>query len=491
MTAPAPSSGPAPAPPARNSLYILAARLLETAASLGVAAIITRNLGVTAYGRYALIVSFVMLFGQFISFGLEHIIIREVARAPQGLRRFLGAGMALELILGAAVIPISLGLSFLLDMPAGDRAGIVVFGVAFFLRAAYEVVFRSAFIAAGAARYETALTFFFQVFRLGFVAAVAWAGGGVVAFLGAVLAAEAINAAAAYAVLRRRFAAVAPMFDKGAILFLVANAWPIAIMGILNNVFFQQDTILIKSLTGDYHAVGLFAAAYRLVIFFIFLMIPTMWPLLPEFSRLAHGGGAASGDLVAGVRRAQRAVLFLVLPATVLVAVFAPQFIRYIFGAPYLAAAPALMLLAISMTARPLGYLADATMIAAGRQWYLAAIAGGAVAVNFIIDLLLIPRMGFMGAAWGTAIADTFGVMLSITVTSILLGKPLVSAGCLRPLALALAIGVLAWAAMHWAGLEWYIVGPAAVVAFAAGTLALLGADDRRALWVAINPARL
>jgi len=470
---------PAPAPPARNSLFILAARLVELAASVAIAAVVARYLGVAGYGHYALIIAFVMLFGQFISFGLEHIIIREVAREPSRLRELLGAGMTLEVMLGAAVVPLLAAFSLLADLGKGAGAGVLVFGAAFFLRAFYEVVYRSTFVGCGAARYETVLTLVFQGLRLGFVGAVVLAGGGVVAVLGAVLAAEAVNAVAAYAVLRWKFTPARPQWRWPVMKYLLIQAGPIAAVGILNNIYLQQDTLLIKWLADDSRAVGYFAAAYRLVTFFIFLTVPMLWPLLPEFSRRA---GAGTADLVAGARRAARAALFVILPAAVLSAWFAPELIRFIFGRDYLAAAPALTVLAASMAARPLWYVADAALIASGRQRYLAAVALIAVLVNLGLDVWLIPRMGFMGAAWGTVAADVTGVVAGVVVASVVLGRPLVDTRALAPAALAAAVGLALWATAAWP--RW-ATGPAAVLAFAAGTLLLLGKEDRAALGAA------
>ncbi len=470
-----------PAPPARNSLFILAARLLELGASVGIAALVARHLGVAGYGRYALVVAFVMLFGQFISFGLEHIIIREVARAPGRLRELLEAGMTLELGLGALVIPLTLAASLLVGFAPGDGRGVLVFGVAFFLRAFYEVVYRSTFIACGAARYETALTLFFQTLRLALVGAVVYAGGGVVAVLGAVLAAEAANAAAAYALLRWKLAPLRPSWNRPTLVYLLAQAWPIATVGILNNVYVQQDALLLKWLLGDYREIGYFAAAYRLVTFFIFLSVPMLWPLLPEFSRRAGTGVA---ELVAGARRAARLALFIVLPAGVMAAWFAPELIKFIFGAPYLPAASALALLAVTMVARPLGYIADASLIAAGRQRYLAVVAGVIVATNFALDVILIPRLGFMGAAWGTVVADIAGLFAAALLTGVLFRKSLVDRGALTPVALATAIGAGLYLA---APLPRAASAAGALAAFVLGTAAFIGKEDRRKLAAALG----
>ncbi len=464
------------APAARNSLFILAARLIELGASVGVAAIIARHLGVGAYGRYALIVAFVMLFGQFISFGVEHIIIREVARAPGRLRELLGAGMTLELALGALVVPAMVGAAALFGLGPGGIKGVFVFGCAFFLRAFYEVIFRSTFIAFGAARYETAFTVVFQTLRLAFVATAALAGGGVVAILAAVLAAEAVNGVCAWGVLRRKFAAAAPRFTWKVIKYLLVAAWPIAAMGILNNVFFQQDTLVIKWLLGDYRQVGLFAAAYRPVTFFIFVTIPILWPLLPAFSKLAGGGASA---LVGAVRGSARAVVFIVLPAAVMTAALAPDIIRTLFGPSYLPAASALMVLAFSMAARPLGYLADATLIATGRQWYLAAVAAVVVAVNLVLDIILVPRVGFVGAAWGTLAADVVALVASVAVTSVALRHFIFDRGVIPPVILAAFVGGVL---LVLAGFPAWARALGGAAAFAGGTALLLRREEWRVL---------
>jgi O-antigen/teichoic acid export membrane protein len=252
-------------------------------------------------------------------------------------------------------------------------------------------------------------------------------------------------------------------------------------MGILNNIFFQQDTLLLKVLLGDYRAVGLFAAAYRLVTFFIFVTIPTLWPLLPEFAKLAGGAGEREA-LAAGARRAGRAVLLYVLPPTVLVAAFAPELVRIVFGGAYAPAAAALTVVAVSMTARPVGYMSDATLIAAGRQRYLAIVAAAAVLVNLALDLILIPRLGFMGAAWGTAVADVVGLIMSLVIASAVLRRFVFDAGAFAPVALAAAGGVALYLARRFTAVPAPVLFVAAAAAFGAGVYFLLGREARAAL---------
>lgn len=461
---------------ARNSLWILAARLMESGASVLIAGLLARYLGVRGYGRYAVIVSFVMLFGQFITFGLEHIVIREAARKPRGLKELLAAAMTLEFAAGAVVLPAMLIASAFAGLEAGDWLAVAAFGAAFFLRAFYEVVFRATFISQGKARYETLFALLYQALRVVFVAGVVIAGWGFYAVFGAVLLAEVINGAVAYRFLRSKFVAVKPAAAFPITKYLLSQAWPIAVVGILNNVYLQQDIMLIKWLSGDYEGVGYFAAAYRVVTFFIFIAVPMLWPLLPSFSRLVEEG---AGRVVEGVRRASVVTAFFALPAAVGLAWFAPEVITIIYGRAYLPATLALRLLAVSALARPMWYVADAALIAAGRQRVLAVAAALAVAINFAGDFILIPRVGFLGAAWGTAIADVAGLMAAYGLASVVFRRLVFPAALGRPVVVAVTT-VAALAAVS--GLPRWVSGGVYVAVAVAGTTLLLGARDRRAL---------
>jgi O-antigen/teichoic acid export membrane protein len=89
-------------------------------------------------------------------------------------------------------------------------------------------------------------------------------------------------------------------------------------------------------------------------------------------------------------------LLFLFFPASTLRAVFGPSFV---------VAAPALQLLAVAFSLGNLIGPTGATLIAMGRTRVLMGINFVSAVLNFGLNVVLIPEIGLLGAAVGTAVA--------------------------------------------------------------------------------------
>ncbi len=113
---------------------------------------------------------------------------------------------------------------------------------------------------------------------------------------------------------------------------------------------------------------------------------------------------------IPGVRRLYQGstawVVLLTWPMFLLVAIFAPVYLR-LFGARYSAAATTgvVALLCLAMLGAAACGMVDMVLSMGGRtSWNLANVTV-ALGVNIALDLLLIPRLGILGAAVGWAVA--------------------------------------------------------------------------------------
>jgi O-antigen/teichoic acid export membrane protein len=99
-------------------------------------------------------------------------------------------------------------------------------------------------------------------------------------------------------------------------------------------------------------------------------------------------------------------VMTLALPVTVGGAMLAPGIIDFVFGAPYAPAAPVLRILIVSIPLLLLRSVAQATLLAAGRQDRVLHATAIAALVTVALNLLLIPPLGMTGAAITTVCAE-------------------------------------------------------------------------------------
>jgi len=126
-----------------------------------------------------------------------------------------------------------------------------------------------------------------------------------------------------------------------------------------------------------------------------------------------------------------------------------------LFGSAFAEAAPALPILMGAFVSISFGYLAGNMVVILELQSKFFRYAAVGLVINASLNVLLIPRYGFLAAAWITLATEV--VVMSLTMRSVLRELAMTPrvGRLLRTLVAALAMGVLTWVA-YSAGVSLY-----------------------------------
>ena len=187
---------------------------------------------------------------------------------------------------------------------------------------------------------------------------------------------------------------------------LFAEFWrfaaPRGLAGVFAVAVLWLDTLLIGALRSTQEA-GVYAAATRFLIFGGFAAQAVIQAIGPTLSELLT---RREPEAAAAVYRTGTAwSMALGWPVYLTLAIFAPTLLS-VLGPGYAGAEDALRILAVAMLfASGVGPVDIALLMAGKSSWNLLNTAA-AVAVNVVLNLLLIPRLGITGAAiaWAASI---------------------------------------------------------------------------------------
>lgn len=399
---------------AHGTTRLLSGLLLAKGLDFALYLVLARRLGVEEFGRYTYAFSFTLLFTIVADLGVTTVFTREAARAPGRTRTLLGDALAVKLALAAVTLAGTIGVSVATGSPARSTVLIAVFTLAMLVNSAatlFEQILKAAGRAGTAglsvlAQSTTAFACGLALVALGFGAL-----GGALAYLAAALA----HLAAAGAASRALWRVPADLTDGSTPLArraaLVREAAPLAISGVFIALYFRVDSVLLHVFRTE-REVGLYGSIYRFFEAFVLLSAAYRSVLFPIMARAADGPVEALSVLC-------RKSLRLHLVFTVGVAVFfsfeARAIVSFVLGPAYRDAAPGL---AILVWALPGAFMADTMLhlLAARRRQHLGARAALATAIfNVVLNLLLIPRFSFLGAAAATALSEAlcFALLLA------------------------------------------------------------------------------
>jgi O-antigen/teichoic acid export membrane protein len=402
-----------------NSFWLLGARFGGQALALLSTILIARRLGETGLGQYAFIAAVVFIGNTLSSFGLDTLLIREIAtRAPSweetiSAALFIQLGLSAAFIAGTVVIAPRLSNQTPETLQAFRLATLALIPMAFstitsaVLRASERMDLYMLFSVgtAGLATVGTAL-----VLRFGY---------GLTGIAAAALFAQACGAVLAALLVRTRLPGLRWrwMVPRGeATRRALRIGLTLATLMVLA-VFYQRlGTLMLSLLEGD-AATGWYSAAARVVEALKTLPAAFFGALFPLASRAA--GSPARGTFNPTYRKAFSGMLALALAGAAVAFFFAGPIIRLLYGPGYEPAVEMLRVLIWSLPATLFALKFSFDLVTHGRERLAAIALAVTLSLTALLLYVLINRFGPVGAAAAVVAGESFHAVLLW-----LLGRP-------------------------------------------------------------------
>lgn len=179
---------------------------------------------------------------------------------------------------------------------------------------------------------------------------------------------------------------------------MLAFSAPLVASSIAGMVALFIDRIAIRALmtVGDVGVYGVAARFASIAALVVSVLQTALLPLIYNH----HAEERTPGEIA----RILRVVVLVLAPAVTALGVFAPEIVGMITTPRYLAAAPVIPLLAAGVVLAQFWTFAPGLGLGK-RTRTIAALNIGAAALNTVLNFVLIPRMGIMGAALATLVS--------------------------------------------------------------------------------------
>jgi len=385
---------------AANSVWQMGSFAARALSGLGAVVMLARADGPETLGTFQFALVLTALLPYY--FGLPSLLAREVARKPEDGRTWVeggmliafaaGAGFTLLVVLGAEVVGASAATALAVSLAS---IGMVFDGVA-------RVEF-AAFWAWERMRLETAVTVLQEAAFLAGVAWVVGTGGGVTGALIAFCGSRALGAVVGWGLVARHLG-VWPV-PRGHVAFLrstVVRSTPFAVNDTLTLTYMRADAVLLGIMKGP-TAVGLYQAGTNLVLNLNVIARSVNHALYPRMSRAWPDQAQAFSRLRAV---SLRTIGLIAMPAAVGSFLLAPETFAFLYGPEFAPAVVTYQLLVLVIPVRMIGNTFSLSLVATDRQRHRMVAVAGAAALNLGLNLLLIPRWSYLGAAVATVISE-------------------------------------------------------------------------------------
>jgi len=224
-----------------------------------------------------------------------------------------------------------------------------------------------------------------------------------------------------------------PSFTRG--LEILKRSGFITVARLLRAVIVTFDVILLGILATS-RDVGLYTAAYRICFLAAMIAVTTHTVFLPAITH-----AVALGELPIGhvLRRSLSLTGTVMLPVVAGGVALAGPLLLLVFGPDYADGTRAFQLLLVSIGLLSLHGTTHNVFLALDRTKQEAGIFAGGAVLNIVLNLVLIPRYGLVGAAISTVAAEMVIVLASTRALFMLGVRPQLK-GLVRPLLASVAM---------------------------------------------------
>ena len=382
----------------RNTIVVLAAKVVARLVALVTVLYMIRWLGEIRYGSFSVLVNLTAIASVVLDLGFNVLFVREGARRHDEIQRYLRNVMSIRVVMSV----LALGVLAALVIPIG-LGYLLLPGFVLMVLTSYSTLLRNGLYAVQQLGFEAVGVVLESVVLLALVFYGVKTGQGVAYFVWAYAIQYAFSCVYFSVVLAwKRIAVIGWSFELPLLRQWIWKGLPFALTFVLTIIYFRIDQPLIDIFRGLREA-GLYAAAYKPIESLLFVPITFLSIVFPVLSVYYRERRA---ELLDAVNRFYKALLLMGWPAALGIFVLATPLTPLLLGSKFLDSEPALRILALALGVAFVNNAFIGALNASDRQTSFSWAAGWSVAVNVALNLTLIPLFGFIGASWATVATE-------------------------------------------------------------------------------------
>jgi len=396
---------------ASNTVVQIIGRVFVLALSLISIKLVTNYLGPEGTGFYNTIITYFSFAIVIADFGLFSVAVREVSKDPSQKKKLLSNIFAIRFISAIAITLLAVLVGLFTHYPNEIKYGIAIaalFPIFNLAGSVYDMLFQyklemqKVVWAELISKFITVILMFIIIANhLGYYAIIFTISfAAVLNFLIKVY-------------LSKKELPFQIRYDRDVIDPIVKMALPLGAVFIVNNIYFKIDTLILFFYKGAVD-VGIYAVSYRVLETTLFAGSFLSSSLKPLFSI------SIEKNKEKAERALSQAIVFLLFMALVIAIIcvtFPKEIILFLSNKEFLGGSNALIILGLASILIYVGGIFGEVLIARDMRKTLVKTSIFILLFNIALNIFLIPRYSYIGAAYATLISEMVLITISYTIT--------------------------------------------------------------------------
>ncbi len=398
----------------RNTALVLAARIVSRLLALVTVIAMARHVQDAGFGQFNIVINTTAVVVVLVDLGFNTLYVREGARHPREIERYLNNVLSVKALMSVVALGVLAG-----ALGIQGRITFLLPAYALMVLTAYSNLLRGTLYAIQSITLEAVAIVLESVLLLVLILIGIATGQGVSYFLWAYAGSYAFSCLYfGIALAVRRGIRYRWRFETDLIRTWFWTGLPFALTFVLTILYFKIDTLLLGAMRGD-RETGWYGLAYKpfeAILFVPMSMLNVVFPVMAVFHR------ESPSKLKPAVDQFFRALVFLGWPLTVGSVLIAPG-IAWLLRFPFPQSEPAFRILALGIVFMFAGNAFVAALNAMDRQRLFTWAAAASLAINLVLNFILIPLYGYLGASWATVLTEVALVVIGAFLVGRSLGR--------------------------------------------------------------------
>ncbi|AKB17615.1 flippase [Methanosarcina sp. WWM596] len=384
---------------AKNTSFILFGNIVVKLIALFVSVYLARYLGVNNYGKYTFVTTYLMFFTFISGFGLDQVIIREIARNPSTTNVVFNNAFYIRIVTSIVAVLLAVAGIRILNYPYDTVIYVYLVsitllfqGISYLIESLFQSNLKMEYssIALIISKCFFALSIFLIILNKGTLMNI---------FLVSILS-EAFRTLIDY-MYSKKFIKINIDFNLGTLKYLIKQALPFVIGYGLFIIYYRIDVLMLSIYQGDI-PVGIYSAAYKLTDPLLFLPGALASTLMPVMSKQYFSD---KEKLKNTYLMSMRYILALMLPIVFGIYLLSKDIINFLYSSEFSGSIIALQMLSGTIIFNSLNSIQSSLLTSVNRQELNTLTIGICCILNIGLNVVFIPDYSYMGAAFATLVS--------------------------------------------------------------------------------------
>ena len=265
--------------------------------------------------------------------------------------------------------------------------------------------------------------------------------------------------------------------DKAFCKKITMYSLPFALASVLYSIYFSIDVIMLENIIGN-TATGIYNASYKLINVITLLYTAYTAVIFPVMSKFFKNDEKL---LDISYEKSIKYLMLIMIPLAMSMMIYSTDIILLIYGSEYIDSASTLSILIWTVCLLFVASPGNILLEASHREVTVTKIYAMAAVFNIVLNLILIPKFSYIGAAIATVVTDIFIVIIQKYVIHKIGHKPnkKLYYDLIKIITGAGILGI----ALHYLNLNMWIALPVGIIIYF-GTVYLLRVFDNEDMFI-------